>query len=77
MDYPEKVDEWLQLQASKSSWQQVIVFDKSEMIYQIDEPGGTTRDGFSYGGAAFEVHPKTRWCQCERLLPLEHVLVFP
>ena len=42
MDYPEKVDEWLQLQASKSSQQQVIVFDKIEMIYQIDEPGGTT-----------------------------------
>ena len=36
------------------------------MIYQIDEPGGTTRDGFQYGGAAFEVRLKTRWCQCER-----------
>ena len=65
-DYPEKVDEWLQLQASKSSRQQVIIFDRIEMIYQIDEPGGTTRDGRQYGGAAFEVKLKTRWCQCER-----------
>ncbi|KAE8777126.1 hypothetical protein D1007_50091 [Hordeum vulgare] len=65
MDYPAKVDEWLQLQATKSS-QQIITFDKNEMKYQVDEPGGTTRDDHSYGGAAFEVHLKTRWCQCER-----------
>ncbi|KAE8768086.1 hypothetical protein D1007_60479 [Hordeum vulgare] len=66
MDYPAKVDEWLQLQATKSSQQQIITFDRNEMKYQVDEPGGTTRDDHSYGGAAFEVHLKTRWCQCER-----------
>ncbi|KAE8809748.1 hypothetical protein D1007_13642 [Hordeum vulgare] len=66
MDYPTKVDEWLQLQATKSSQQQIITFDINEMKYQVDEPGGKTRDGNSYGGAAFEVHLKTRWCQCER-----------
>ncbi|KAE8821686.1 hypothetical protein D1007_00092 [Hordeum vulgare] len=66
MDYPAKVDEWLQLEATKSSQQQIITFDRYEMKYQIDEPGGTTRDGHSYGGAAFEVHLQTRWSQCER-----------
>ncbi|KAE8797139.1 hypothetical protein D1007_27690 [Hordeum vulgare] len=70
MDYLEKVDEWLELQASKSSQQQIITFDRTEMKYQIDELGGTTRDGHSYGGAAFEVHLKT-WCfLCERPNPL-------
>ncbi|KAE8805922.1 hypothetical protein D1007_17925 [Hordeum vulgare] len=66
MDYPTKIDEWLQLQATKSSQQQIITFDRYEMKYQIDEPGDTTRDGHSYGGAAYEVHLQTRWCQCER-----------
>ncbi|KAE8813497.1 hypothetical protein D1007_09320 [Hordeum vulgare] len=66
MDYPTKVDEWLELQATKSSQQQIITFHKYEMKYQIDEPGGTTRDDHSYGGAAYEVHLQTRWCQCER-----------
>ncbi|KAE8788066.1 hypothetical protein D1007_37910 [Hordeum vulgare] len=42
MDYSAKVDEWLQLQATKSLQQQIITFDRYEMKYQIDEPGGTT-----------------------------------
>jgi hypothetical protein len=60
MDYPKKVDDWLKLQASKSSVQHIIVFNPTEMIYQVDEPGGTTRDGVTYGDCAFEVHLKTR-----------------
>ncbi|KAE8794570.1 hypothetical protein D1007_30608 [Hordeum vulgare] len=54
INYPAKVDEWLQLQATKSSQQHIITFDRYEMKYQIDEPGGTTQDGHSYGGAAYE-----------------------
>ena len=36
------------------------------MIYQVDEPGGTTRDGVAYGGVAYKVDLKNGWCQCER-----------
>ena len=66
MDYPLKVHDWLLHQARKSAKQQVITYNEKEMIYQIDEPGGTTRDGRSYGGVAYEVRLKNRWCQCER-----------
>ena len=65
-DYPKKVVEWLKFQRSKSSHQEIIIFNEQEMIYQVDEPGGTTLDGVPYGGCAFEVHLKTRWSQCER-----------
>ncbi|KAE8786092.1 hypothetical protein D1007_40108 [Hordeum vulgare] len=78
IDYPAKVDEWLRLQAIKSLQQQIITFDRYEMKYQINEPGGTTRDGHSYGGAAFEVHLQTWWCQCERPIkyhwPCSHLI---
>src|SRR3954469_15727083 len=66
MDYPLKVHDWLLHQGRKSAKQQVITYNEKEMIYQIDEPGGTTRDGRSYGGVAYEVKLKNRWCQCER-----------
>jgi hypothetical protein len=66
MEYPLKVHDWLLHQAHKSAHQQVIKYNEKEIIYQIDEPGGTTRDGVSYGGVAYEVHLKNRWCQCER-----------
>ena len=36
------------------------------MKYQVDEPGGTTRDGQSYGGRSFKVALRTRHCTCER-----------
>src|SRR3954468_16528552 len=66
MDYPPKVDEWMRLQEKKSSMQEIILFNPTEMIYQVDEPGGTTQDGHSYGGRAYEVHLRRRWRQCER-----------
>ena len=66
MDYPLKVHDWLLHQERKSSHQQVIKYNKKEMINQIDEPGGIIRDGVSYGGVAYEAHIKNRWCQCER-----------
>ena len=66
MEYPPKVEEWMMLQQSKSSAQKLRLFNTYDMTYQIDEPGGTTRDVMSYGGRAFEVHLKRWWCQCER-----------
>ena len=36
------------------------------MKYQVDEPGGTTRDVESYGGHSFKVALRTRHCTCER-----------
>ena len=65
-EYPDKVDDWLRFQAGKSAHQQIIRCNDKEMIYQVDEPGGTTRDGVAYGGVAYKVDLKNRWCQCER-----------
>jgi hypothetical protein len=41
-------------------------FDSKEWIYQVNEPGGTTRDGVQHGGRAFKVSLRTRECSCER-----------
>ncbi|KAE8819832.1 hypothetical protein D1007_02204 [Hordeum vulgare] len=64
--YPKKVAEWLEFQKEKSAMQRATCFDNAEMKYQVDEPGGTTRDGQSYGGRSFIVSLRTRHCTCER-----------
>ena len=64
--YPKKVAEWLEFQRDKSAIQRVTCFDNVEMKYQVDEPGGTTRDGQSYGARSFTVALRTRHCTCER-----------
>ena len=43
--YPPKVEEWMELQNSKSERQFGVCFDNNEWIYQVNEPGGTTQDG--------------------------------
>ncbi|KAE8790973.1 hypothetical protein D1007_34620 [Hordeum vulgare] len=63
--YPKKVAEWLEFQKEKSAMQRATCFDNAEMKYQVDEPGGTTRDGQSYGGRSFMVSLWTRHCTCE------------
>ena len=57
--YPKKVAEWLEFQRDKSAIQRVTCFDNVEMKYQVDEPGGTTRDGQSYGARSFKVALRT------------------
>ncbi|KAE8811879.1 hypothetical protein D1007_11091 [Hordeum vulgare] len=64
--YPKKVAEWLEFQKEKSAMQRATCFDNAEMKYQVDEPGGTTRDGQSYGGRSSMVSLRTRHCTCER-----------
>ncbi|KAE8773664.1 hypothetical protein D1007_54067 [Hordeum vulgare] len=64
--YPKKVVEWLEFQKEKSTMQRATCFDNVEMKYQVDEPGGTTRDGQSYGGRSFMVSLRTRHCTYER-----------
>jgi len=64
--YPKKVEEWLEFQRGKSSIEKATCFGVAEMKYQVDEPGGTTRDGQTYGGRAFEVSLRTHTCSCQR-----------
>ncbi|KAE8771304.1 hypothetical protein D1007_56825 [Hordeum vulgare] len=64
--YPKKVVEWQEFQKEKSAMQRATCFDNAEMKYQVDAPGGTTRDGQSYGGRSFTVSLRTRHCTCER-----------
>ncbi|KAE8781883.1 hypothetical protein D1007_44823 [Hordeum vulgare] len=64
--YPKKVAEWLEFQKEKSAMQRGTCFNNAEMKYQVDEPGGTTRDVQSYGGHSFMVSLRTRHYTCER-----------
>ncbi|KAK1605283.1 hypothetical protein QYE76_028956 [Lolium multiflorum] len=42
--YPPKIDEWMEFQSRKADSQVATLFDNDELIYQVDEPGGTTVD---------------------------------
>jgi hypothetical protein len=66
--YPEKVDQWMELQNSKFERQNADCFDNNEWIYQVNEPGGTMQDSMQFGGRPFKVSLKTRECSCKRPL---------
>jgi hypothetical protein len=66
--YPEEVDQWMELQNSKSKRQNADYFDNNEWIYQVNEPGGTMQDGVQFGGRSFKAILKTREYSCKRPL---------
>ena len=76
--YPPKVDNWIEYQARKADSHKVQCFETIEWIYQIDEQGGTTRDGVQYGGGSFKVYLRRGECSCERPtkyhLPCSHLM---
>jgi hypothetical protein len=67
--YPPKIDESMEFQSRKAESQVATLFDNDELIYQVDDPGGTTADGVQHGGRAFKVSLKvceghnTRKCE--------------
>jgi hypothetical protein len=48
--YPPKVDEWMTFHSRKADSEVATVYDNEELIYQVNEPGGTTADGVQHGG---------------------------
>mgnify|MGYP005849658075 CR=1 FL=1 len=64
--YPPKVDDWMEYQARKADSHKIQSFDNIELIYQVDERGGMSRDGVPYGGGSFKVYLKMGACSCER-----------
>jgi hypothetical protein len=68
--YPPKIDDWMEFQSRKADSQVNTLFDNDELIYQVDEPGGTTGDGVQHGGRAFKVSLKICDCTCGRPLLL-------
>ena len=76
--YPPKVDDWMEHQARKADSHKIQSFDNIELIYQVDEHGGMSRDGVPYGGGSFKVYLKMGACSCERPtlyhLPCSHLM---
>ena len=56
--YPPKVDDWMEYQARKADSHKIQSLDNIELIYQVDEHGGMSRDGVPYGGGSFKVYLK-------------------
>src|ERR1043165_9723692 len=50
--FPPKVDELMEIQSRKADSQTATLYDDKEWIYQVNEPGRTTRDGIQHGGRA-------------------------
>jgi hypothetical protein len=53
--YPSVVHKWMEYQTKKSGTQTSECFDTEELIYQVNELGGTTRGGVQHGGISFKV----------------------
>jgi hypothetical protein len=64
--YPPKIDKWMTFQSRKADSEVATVHDNEELIYQVNEPGGTTADGVQYGGQAFKVSLRNCECTCTR-----------
>jgi hypothetical protein len=64
--YPPKVYEWMAFQSHKEDSKVATIYDNEELIYQVNEPGGTTVDGVQHGGRAFKVSPRNCECTCAR-----------
>jgi hypothetical protein len=76
--YPPNVDRWIEYQARKADNNRVECFDYIELIFQVNEQRGTTRDSVQYGGGSFKTYLKIGECSCERPtkfhLPCSHLL---
>ena len=66
LKYPPKVDEFVEFESRKADSQVATIYDNEELIYQVNEPGGTTADGVQHGGRAFKVSLKNCDCTCGR-----------
>lgn len=53
--YSKNIEEWMELQKTKSMTQMAMWFDNNEWIYQLDEPGWTMQDSVQFGGRTFTV----------------------
>ena len=65
-EFPPKVDKFREFELRKADSQVSTIYDNEELIYQVNEPGGTTADGVQHGDRAFKVSLKNCDCTCGR-----------
>ena len=76
--YAPKFDDWIEYQTRKADTQSVEEFNSTDLIYQVNEPGGITQGGVQFGGGSFKVHLRAGECSCARPtvyhLPCSHLM---